>query len=87
MVLEILVGRDQQSEICILGGLQQFSILQSVPAALECRVDRVPGQVCPERDGRALIEENAQLGGGDRTTRGVREDRAYLIERDAGKPF
>ena len=87
MVLQVLIGCNEQGKVSVFGSLQQFSILQSRPAALERGIDDVSGQELAERDRGALIEQNAQLGGRDGTTRRMGEDGAHLLERHAGKPL
>lgn len=87
LVLQVLIGRNEQGEIGVFGGLQQFSILQLCPSALERRIDGVASQELTERDRRALIEQNAQLRRRDSTARSMREDGPHLFERNARKPL
>ena len=87
LILQILIGSDQNGEPSVFGRAQQFCILQCGPPAFERCLDRVRAQGLTQRHRRALVEQNAQLDGGDGTTRGMRQDAPHLIERHAGKPL
>ena len=87
MVLQILIRRNQQGEFGVFCGLQQLAIGKFCPATIICCLDSVAGQKRPQRDGRSLIEKDAQLNRRNGAASSVRKDCAYLLQRHAWKPF
>ena len=95
LMAQILVGGDQNVKRRAFRSRQQLPVAHRRPPTLVCRTDGVSGQRVPQRDGRALVEQDrhrlgrrpAQPSGGRQTVFSVGEDGQDLIARDAGEPL
>lgn len=66
---------------------KKLTVLQSGPAELVGRCNRVSGQQLPERNGGSLIEEDTHLGSQESRAGCVLQDMTNLRERNPGKPL
>ena len=87
LVLEVGVGCEQESELVVLCGVDQLSVLESCPTKLLRRAHLVRHQELPKRRRRSLVEQDSHLRRGERAARRVFKDSTHLFERDAGKPL
>jgi hypothetical protein len=71
LVPQVGVGCDQRLEPFFLGGVQQLAICQLRPTALVGGDDFMLRQHATQWFGRALIEQYAHLGRGERAAGGV----------------
>ena len=87
MVSEVQVRSDEHCETGAFCGFQKLAILQCRPTQLVCGGHFMVRQRLPERDWRALIEQDAHSGGRQCAPRGVRQDGTNLFCGYAGEPL
>ena len=88
LILQVLVGGDEDIETSVVGRCEERSILQCCPAALVRRLDACAGKCSTQWRRRSLIEQDFQRdlrGSGEATAR-VFEDGVNLFATNPGEP-
>jgi hypothetical protein len=88
-VAQVPVGADENIEPAFSRS-QEFAVAQTRPTELESGFDLMAGEMLPQRDRRALVEQNTHTAGalrGLETAGRVLEDVVNLLAGDAGEPF
>lgn len=87
MIPQVLISGNQNLEAVFLSGVNQLTILQLRPAALEGGGDFMLREKLTQRDWRALIEKDPHLSRSQSAARRMLKYSTGLLKGNTGEPF